>query len=241
MGFNRTPTRSAASGVWTLKEAQQYNRAGAWPDLFGDPYFSSVSLLLHMNGAFTDSSPNALSVTPALGVSASTAQSKFGGSSGYFTGGRLTVASNEVFGVGTGDFTIEMFVYPTSSTAAGGLINLGAYNDGLLWRMASGADSLYLNGTDSNWSAFTSAPLNTWTHLALVRSGSSVVVYANGVSVHTRTSSDDLNSSNQVVIGAGAHAFGESYSGYIDELRITKGVARYTANFTPPAEAFPDY
>lgn len=198
-----------------------------------------VSLLLHFDGtAFTDSSRNSHTISSHGAVSLSSSQSKFGGVSGYFTGGRLTIPDNSVFGLGTGDFTIEMWVYPTATSLVGGLINLGSYNDGLLWRIGSNVDSLYLNGVHTDWSAFTNAPLNTWTHLALVRSGSSVVVYANGVSVHTRTSSADLNASNAVMIGAGAHNTGEAYVGYIDELRITKGVARYTANFTPPGAPF---
>ena len=208
--------------------------------------FSSVSLLLHMDGSngsttFTDSSSNAFTVTPSNTVSISTAQSKFGSTSGLFNGGYLSISSSAAFGPGTGDFTVECWVYPTTSTAVGGLINLGSYDSGLLLRMGSNTDSLYFNGGDTDWDAFTNAPINTWTHLALVRSGSSVAIYADGVSVHTRTSSANLNAANAVVIGTGAHAFGETYVGYIDDLRITKGVARYTATFTPPTAAFEDF
>jgi hypothetical protein len=208
-----------------------------------DPNFSEVSLLLRMNGSnggttFTDSSANAFTVTAAGSVSTSAAQSKFGGASGLFAGGYLQISSNSAFGLGTGDFTIECWVRPTSTTPVGGLVNIGRYDSGLLWRVGSNQDSLYFNGADTNWSAFTYAPVDTWTHLALVRSGSAVAVYADGVSVHTRTSSANLNSANAVIIGTGAHSVGEVYSGYIDELRIVKGTAIYTANFTPPTEAF---
>jgi hypothetical protein len=211
----------------------------------GDPNFANVSLLLHMEGAdtgttFTDSSSNNFSVSKTGSVTTSTQHSKFGNTSGWFNGGYLTISSNAAFGPGTGDFTIECWVRPTSTTLVGGLINLGTYDDGLLWRVGTNSDSLYFNGADTNWNAFTNAPVDNWTHLALVRSGSAVTLYAGGVSVHTRTSSADLNSANAVVIGAGAHSTGETYAGYIDELRITKGVARYTANFTPPTAAFPD-
>lgn len=172
-------------------------------------------------------------------VTSSTAQSKFpGGSSLYFvSGGYISIPSHASFGMGTGDFTIEMFVRPTGSTAVGGLINLGTYNDGLLWRQGTNPDTLYLNGTYVNWNSFTNAPLNEWTHIALVRSGSTVKVYANGIAVLTTSSSANLGSSKAVIIGTGAHALGENFIGYIDDLRVVKGSAVYTANFSPPASA----
>jgi hypothetical protein len=198
-----------------------------------------TSLLLHFDGStFIDSSPNAFSVTANGDVSISTAYSVFGGASGFFNGGYLAIDSDSAFGPGEGDFTVECWVRPTAGTLVGGLINLGTYDSGLLWRAGSNPDMLYLNGSETTWDPPTNAPLDTWTHLALVRSGSLVTVYANGVAVHTRTSSANLNSANAVVIGTGAHSFGEAYYGYIDELRIVKGTAIYTANFTPPTAPF---
>ena len=173
-------------------------------------------------------------------VTSSTAQSNFpGGSSLFFGGGGsyISIPSHTSFGMGTGDFTIEMFVRPTGSTSVGGLINLGTYNDGLLWRQGTNPDTLYLNGTYANWNSFTNAPLNTWTHIALVRSGSTVKVYANGVAVLTTSSAANLGASKAVIIGAGAHSLGENFIGYIDDLRVVKGSAVYTANFSPPASA----
>jgi Concanavalin A-like lectin/glucanases superfamily/Fibronectin type III domain len=209
----------------------------------GDQYFNNVSLLLHMDGinggtTFSDVSGNAFAVTSTGNVTTTTSTSVFGGASAAFAGGYLTIGSSSAFGLGTGDFTIECWVRPTVGTGLQGLINVGRYDSGLLWRVGGATDSLYLNSSASNWNQSTNAPLNTWTHVALVRSGSSVVVYSGGASVHTRTSSADLNSANAVVIGTGAHNLSETFSGYIDELRITKGVARYTSNFTPPSAAF---
>jgi hypothetical protein len=175
------------------------------------------------------------SVVTTGDAAASSVQSRFGGRSLLFNGGYLSIPSHSSFGMGTGNFTIEMFVYPTSSTLVGGLINLGTYDNGLLWRRGSNPDQLYLNGAYSTWNPPTNAPLNTWTHLALVRNGSTVTVYANGVAVHTTSSSADLGSSKSVVIGTGAHQASEVFRGYIDDLRVVKGSAVYTANFTPPA------
>jgi hypothetical protein len=82
---------------------------------------------------------------------------------------------------------------------------------------------------------------NTWTHLAICKSGATTTLYLNGTSRVTTTNSP-TNSGNPVYIGANIDG-GSPYwplNGYIDDLRITKGVARYTANFTPHTAALPD-
>lgn len=191
----------------------------------------------------TDSSEQSHNVIKNGSVQLSTAQSKFGGKSAFFNSGYLTISSASAFGMGTGDFTIEMFVYPTEITAVGGLINLGTYDNGLLWRQGNNVDQIYVTadgGTvtgNQNWDATTNAPLNTWTHIAMVRSSGTIKVYANGVAVLTFASSENLGVSKDVMIGACAHNTGEVFYGYIDDLRIVKGVAIYTSNFTPPSSS----
>jgi hypothetical protein len=76
--------------------------------------------------------------------------------------------------------------------------------------------------------------LNTWVHIALVRNGSSEKIYVNGVQVGTiGTSSAAVNNyAGPLKIGTGP--YGNNFIGYLSEFRITKGVARYTSNFTPP-------
>ena len=117
MGVRRVPTVSSASGLWFPNEQSMARRDGIWPPM-GDPYWSSVSLLLHMNGSngsttFTDSSSNNYTVTAYGHAQISTAQSKFGGASGLFDGSvdyiRATPSTNLQFG---GDFTLELQVYP---------------------------------------------------------------------------------------------------------------------------------
>jgi hypothetical protein len=195
--------------------------------------------------ALVDSSAQSHAVVKNDAVLITGTQSKFGGNSAFFNGGNLTISSSSSFGMGTGDFTIEMFVYPTAQTFVGGLINFGTYDNGLLWRHGTGGstgDTIYVTETGGaidyvNWNPLTNAPLNTWTHIAMVRSGGTIKVYANGTAVLTFASSENLGTAKSVMIGACAHNTAEVFYGYIDELRVVKGAAIYTSNFTPPSSS----
>jgi hypothetical protein len=193
---------------------------------------------------FTDNSSNALTVTANGNAQISTAQSKFGGASGLFdgTGDFLTTPSNAVVAVGTGDFTVEAWVRRTSggtfSTVVGTRPDSGSYADA--WTLGvDGSNNLYLytNGFIAQ-SAGGLITLDTWHHIAVVRSGTAVRMYHNGTQVATGTNSQDFS---RQILAVGANVNGDqAFAGYIDDLRITKGVARYTANFTPPTAAFFD-
>ena len=80
-----------------------------------------------------------------------------------------------------------------------------------------------------------------WTHYAVVRNGTDILTFANGTLTTTAsigTVSLYYNSADTVVIGGQTSGTSRSVNGYIDELRVTKGIARYTTNFTPPTEPF---
>lgn len=176
----------------------------------------------------------------------STTQSKFGGSSMYFdgTGDWLLVPSSQNFNMGTGDWTVECWAYASANTARGlfqittGHLNATATgigigvstNSGNPWRVYHGTTA-----TDTGTNIVTS----TWIHVAFVRSGSSVKLYLDGTSVYTATDSSNLSSYTFLTIGAWYDS-NYPWNGYIDDLRITKGVARYTANFTAPTAPFAD-
>lgn len=217
-----------------------------------DPDFASVSLLLHMDGSngsttFTDSSSNGLTVTANDNAQVSTAQSKFGGSSAWMDGpeGCLLVTSDTSLDL-PGDFTIEFWHYITSITAAGffGRVNTGGYNavaldvTGGVYRLRASS-----NGTSHGLAVtFTgNAPTaNTWQHVAVTREGNVWRLFRDGAQIGTTTNAlTPYASTDPLVIGART-ATDNSLEGYIDEFRVTKGVARYTANFTPPTGPFPD-
>jgi hypothetical protein len=146
------------------------------------------------------------------------------------------------------DFTIEGWLYLTSGTTYYTLLATSAWaanNGGLLLLQShpsySGKLSLWLANNASGASPLlvsaSSLSATTWTHFAICRSGSSFKIYLNGVEDASTTSSAAISLAiNQI----GALSGSNTYNGFIDDLRITKGVARYTANFTAPTKAFPD-
>lgn len=222
-----------------------------------DPNFSSVVLLLHAEGAagsttFTDSGPSGRTVTTVGGNAQIDSTSKFGSGSIIFDGSGdfLSYASNSAFNL-SGDFTFECFVRLTSATGT----------QELCARQGSvGGDGLYqfrINGTslelvlcaNSSASVFTltsaSGQFSTgvWYHVAATRSGTSIKLFVNGTQVATGTSSITATSTTRpFTIGClnDTVGFGTYLNGRIDEFRLTLGVARYTANFTVPTEAFPN-
>lgn len=218
-----------------------------------DPYFSNVSLLLNMNGTngsttFTDSS-STFTLTPSGNAQISTTQSKFGGASGYFdgSGDYLTCSTGTGLDFGTGDFTIEAWVYITS---------LGTYHPILEGRTSASfsnyvfginnvsgtlrLDFVNAGGGAGRTASTTSVPLNTWTHVAWIRAGGVTSYYVNGVKDATTNSYSGSLNPNRTQVQIGAVIDPQYFYGYIDDLRITKGVARYLSNFTVPTSPFPD-
>jgi hypothetical protein len=227
-----------------------------------DPQFTSVSLLLHGNGTngsttITDSSRFANTVTAVGNAQISTAQSKFGGASIVFdkVDDRLTLAASSDFAFGTGDFTIEFWAYSRDvsganqrgffqiSPVAGGLST--SYANGIFINQGANATGGSLNGglvanINNTLVGSSTAVLSTdtWFHVALTRASGTVRLFFNG-NVHASiTNTSNLTASNLVVGGVYDTAY--LYDGYLDDLRITKGVARYTSNFSVPPAQFPD-
>ena len=236
-----------------LEEQSVAKRAGIWP-LTDDPYFANVSLLLHMDGSngsttFTDSSNNAVSVTANGNAQISTAQNKFGGSSGSFSAGHIITPASSLFDFGTGDFCIEFWCYFNSVASnqrlGGGDLQSGGNFNWAIYTTSSGQLDYYLGTGGAGWdiaSAKSIGAISTgqWYHVALVRNGSTFNGYLNGVSGSSTTSSASLgaNLTNGAFFGTQGSS---NYNGYLDDIRITKGIARYnTANFTVPTAAFPN-
>ncbi len=161
----------------------------------------------------------------------------FDGSQDY-----LSVANNTAFEPGAGNFTIEAWVRITSATGfksiASKVDSFGPY----IFAVVDTTLKYYLSTTGSSWNLANAVsggtvPLNTWTHVALVRNGNTFTPYVNGVAGTTTTSSLALATKTApFLIGANLStgSYFDSYSGQISNLRFVKGVAVYTGNFTPP-------
>jgi hypothetical protein len=176
----------------------------------------------------------------------STTQSKYGGSSIYFNGSSyLSVPTSSNFGFGTADFTIETWIYPTSNAGTG----IGPIAE---FRTAIAAQATAIRINASNQIHFYDGPanvdtifttvvatLNVWQHIAIVRYSNRVYAYINGVLAGSVAVTSDLGSTQPILIGSLLNA-GYIYTGYMSDFRITKGVARYTAAFTPPTATFLD-
>jgi hypothetical protein len=262
VGVARTSRRGAAVGVWTPNEQVIYQRQNTW---IGDASFANVLLLLHMDGSngsttFTDSSSNAFAVTSFGNAQISTAQSKFGGASGLFDGNGdyLTTPTSTALDLGN-TYTIEFWMRANSFASNGGLIHRGLYTtttnswNGLAFsiRQLGSEIRFYFYGISNATEQIINVPIsgnftiNTWHHVAMTRSGTTGYVLVDGVLKNTISSlNTPAASSRDLKIGVWDYSTGstvsEWFNGYIDDLRITKGVARYTANFTPPANPSPD-
>ena len=221
-----------------------------------DPHADKVVLLLHGNGTngsttVTDSGSLARTFTAAANAQVSTTQSKFGGASISFDGSGDYVSTpyDPALAYGSADFTIETFIYKNADT--GTWVSLwsptnGSYEGVGLWIDATGNFGVYLSTSGSSWTYSNAAVANLangqWHHLAVVRSGGSVFAFVNGImkpAITTALGTTALynNTTTGRSLG-GISAANYTFNGYIDEFRITKGVARYTADFTPPAAEF---
>jgi len=181
----------------------------------------------------------------------STSVKKYGTGSLAFdgTGDYLVTPYTDLLQFGSGNFTIECWAYLTASNSSNFIIGNARNSDGSGGWLFFVDTSRYLGfyftangsyGTGGFYTSSSQISFNTWTHIAATRNGSSFYLFINGVLVATNTSSTAIYNSTRVITIASdfAGASDASWTGYIDDLRITKGFARYTATFTPPTAAF---
>jgi hypothetical protein len=172
------------------------------------------------------------------GVTTSTTQVKFGARSLYFNGSSYLVVtpSGSDLAPGNGDFTIDLWVYHTIA-AADSEIYLDTRTDSntdnsiLFFRDASGGVVDYGNGAYV-FNSVGSVSSNAWNHVALSRASGVTKLFINGTQVGSQ--SDTINYSKSGCNIGSVPGGGAYFQGYIDSFRLTPGVARYTASFTPP-------
>lgn len=168
---------------------------------------------------------------------------KFGSQAGYFAGNAYIDASSSVDYDLTGDFTIEYWAYYFNATAGGAVVSRGPSSYvPYVMGVPDGTNALlYMSSNGSSWDvanavSFGAIALNTWTKYSLTRSGNNFYMAVNGSIVNTFTSSATLPASTaNLTIGKYNSAF---ITACIDELRITKGLARYPENYIVESEPF---
>lgn len=248
-----------AQWVWIAAFARyEWPGAGAYTiaPVVGEPDYNKVSLLLHFDGAngstaFTDNSPVPKTVTAYGNANISTTQSKWGGSSLAISGGSdyLSTPSSSSFDFAAQDFCVELYVRFSAVSGTQVLVTnrSSTINDpgfylrlnagviqGLCWGPTAGTQFGTITGT----TAITTAK---WYHVAYCRSGGAFRLFVDGVLQGSVTSSAAIaDSTYPLVVGKDPTVIGREFFGHIDDLRITKGAARYATNFTPPSAPFPD-
>lgn len=228
-----------------------YNRAAV------DPGYNNVSLLLRFNEAdgsnlIVDSSSLNNQVIPSPQFRTVSNPSKFD-NVGFFNGssGYIDVGINPGR-LGPADFTIEAWLNPSSPASSFPTL----FSNYATWFGGNGGIAIFMGHASANRSKFqvalngsfpaiqstTSIALNVWQHIAVVRYGTRITLYVDGIAngyfdVPVEQSFDGVG--NKSYVGLSADEGSGFYSGYMDEFRISKGLARYTENFIPPTEPFP--
>jgi hypothetical protein len=211
-----------------------------------DPFYNNVSLLLLGNGTnnsttFVDSGPANRTVTVSSGNPViTTAQFRYG--NGSISGGAIETPYNAAFDWGTGDFTIEFWLRYSGTLASdfrfcfGKTGNVFAFGS----RISSGRriGVLLENVAWEVELSWTPVGADTWAHIALTRQGTTMRVFQNGVALGSASNSRNWNINNNPFV-IQANTVIASGGAWIDDFRVTKGVARYTANFTAPTAELP--
>lgn len=217
-----------------------------------DSNYSSVSILLHGDGTdgsttFTDSSTNGFTPSSVFGqTQIDTADKKYGTGSILFDGASdyIWYTSNVAFGLGTGPWTVECYAKTTT---------LATNNTLFDFRTTTGEGTFYIqtNGKIAYWNDTTNyqetiggagtISINTWYHIAFTYTSGVLRGFLDGTLFMEHTGlSLDFGASKPFFIGSHYNGATDFFTGWIDEIRVTKGIARYTSSFTPLYLPFAD-
>jgi hypothetical protein len=233
----------------------QFGRAQARAANNNDPYFANVVLLVDASSQTDNSTPSGIDVigkTPTYRNNArcKTDQYKFGTSSMYFDGtnDRISFADSADFNFGTGDFTVECFARPSDTGTRELLSQANSYGGHYSVRMTRSGATAYATFLMSDGSSPVNAssatntfPQDTWSHLAISRVGNNFYRCLNGAAATFRTTAyTPIDSTGAFCLGAYFDSdTGSQWAGWIDQVRVTKGVGRYSGAYTVPTAKFP--
>lgn len=225
-----------------------------------DPYFGSVKLLMGFEGPNNSTTTGMDDESGAVHGVASGATSfscvdsthhKFGSSCLRLSGNSIWFADSGDWVLGSGHFTVETFVYPLSSNSQYFFVcQFGANAPNLGWVLYVNASNhlgwnVSTTGTNNlnDLIGTTALTANTWHHICVDYDGTKYRLYLDGVMEASSTTARNIYHPTGQNLGIGANSNSSSwwFPGYMDEIRITKGVARYASDsgFTVPTAAFP--
>jgi hypothetical protein len=203
----------------------------------GGTFYDNLVLAMPFNAAtgLTDVSSRNRNPAAYGNVAISTAQSKYYGSSAIFdgSGDYLTVGTSNDYVFGTGDYTLECWAYFSTLNSENSLASTHNADANWTWKVVSNKLRIYTGTTDVDGTS--TITTGSWFHFAVSRQSSTLRLFVNGINETTTTSSNNYTINNILHIGAQQNNLAGTYiNGYIQDLRIYKGLAKYTANFTPP-------
>ena len=201
---------------------------------------TNTSLLVRGDtGAFYDLSNNGNGMTSTGTTEVTTQFKKFGSESGtYASTGRQSVTNAANLQFGSGDYTIEAWVYRPSATLLRTLLSKGAAATGWLLQINTSQQVIFTVTSTIILTSTATITAGTWTHVAVTRSGTTTRLFVAGNLEATATDSTNFSQTENLSIGVN-QSNTSGLNGYLDDIRLTKGVARYTATFTPPTATFP--
>lgn len=215
---------------------------------------ANVSILTCQNSTLIDNSTNALTITsngqaqpqptsPFTTTNYTTASTTIPtlGSS-YFDGSGDYLVTPALGAFGTNNFTFEGWIYPTAVAGGQPFGNRVGSSTGqyapIVLLMSNGSLLLYSSSNGSSWDKVNGASIGTfvvnqWYHVAIVRNGSSLYGYVNGVQTYTVSISGTTYAGTYSAVYIGGNTTGDNFTGYVSNVRVNNGTALYTANFYP--------
>lgn len=218
-----------------------------------DPYFSSVVHLGHFDGTsgtggpYTNSCSRGNQLNGSTGNPLLSTTQKLFGTTSLYTGGSSLNAKTSThadYDFGTGDWTVELAFRPNALAATQAIFDMRT--NGAIPQFApeiyintNGSIVYYTNNVDRITSAASVIAATTWHQIAVSKNSGSTRMFVNGTQVGSTYTDSNTYIQGLITIGSTASALAFA-PGYYDELRLTKGVGRYTANYTSATAAFPD-
>ena len=244
IGSSTEDTRSH-SHVWNYSDVYDARFADTWPT---NPFDSRISLYLPFDTDFADLSSYNHTPTESFNGAqyVQTSVAQFGGSAFFDNNDDyVTYDNHSSFIFGSEDFTVEGF-FNSSEVGSDGLIGVwGGPSSGLrCWLISFSLGNLYAAfSTDGNsatsLNSGVSVSTGQWYNFSFTREGSTFRLFVDGVLKATATNSSSLkNSSQDLAVGSNNQSLTSlEYFGYLDDIRITKGLALYTTAYTVPTQA----